>query len=39
MWAGAIIEQAYQSQEHNIKILSKGLKNASVSTMNKAACL
>ena len=39
MWAGAIIEQAYQSQEHNIKTLSKGLKNASVSAMNKAACL
>lgn len=39
MWAGAIIEQAYQSQEPSIKILSKLLKNASGSTTNRVTCL
>lgn len=39
MWAGAIIEQAYQSQELSIKTLSKRLKNVSGSTTNRVACL
>lgn len=39
MWAGTIIEQAYQSQELSIKKLSQRLRNASGSTNNKAVCL
>lgn len=39
MWAGAIIEQAYQSQELHIKTLSKRLKNISGSATNRAVCL
>lgn len=39
MWAGAIIEQAYQSQELSIKTLSKRLKKASGSTANRTVCL
>lgn len=39
IWAGAIIEQAYQSQELRIKVLSNRLKNVSGSTTNSVVCL
>ncbi|VEJ55481.1 HTH-type transcriptional repressor AseR [Pragia fontium] len=39
MWAGNIIEQAYLSQEMNIKMLSKRLKNAAEITIIRPMCL
>ncbi|MFI8417114.1 metalloregulator ArsR/SmtB family transcription factor [Serratia sp. NPDC078593] len=39
IWAGAVIEHAYQSQSTDIKTLSKRLNNTTGSTTGRVVCL